>query len=294
MIVEIPGQVLSRLAREALAEDLGPGDLTTDALIAPDARCVARITAGEPLTVSGLNIAAACFLATDSSLAVTQEASEGSRLARGDGIMSVSGLARPILAAERVSLNFLGRLSGIATLTRACVDAVAGTGARIVDTRKTTPGLRILERQAVRAGGGMNHRFGLFDAILVKDNHRTLRTDLVEAVRALRAAHGGHCTIGVEVEDLETLTEILDAGADLILLDNMTPERVRDAVRMRDAHTGPRAALEASGGITLDTVAAVAASGVDRIAMGALTHGARSVDVSLHLTPTPRIHDASR
>jgi len=204
---------------------------------------------------------------------------------RGGSIMTVSGLARPILAAERVALNFLGRLSGIATFTRACVEAVSGTKARIVDTRKTTPGLRVLERQAVRAGGGTNHRFGLFDAILVKDNHRTLRPDLAEAVKGLRATHGARYTIGVEVEDLETLEKILDAGADLILLDNMTPEGIRDAVRIRDGHAGPRAALEASGGITLETVAAVAACGVDRIAIGALTHGARSMDVSLHLTP---------
>ena len=284
MRVTIP-RVLARLAREALLEDLGPGDLTTDGMISPDARCVGQITAGEPMIVSGLNISEACFLAADPSLEVALEAGEGKRVARGDALMTVSGRAWPILAAERVALNFLGRLSGIATFTRACVEAVSGTKARIVDTRKTTPGLRVLERQAVRAGGGINHRFGLFDAILVKDNHRALRPDLVEAVKGLRSAHGARYTIGVEVEDLETLGKILDAGADLILLDNMTPERIRDAVRIRDAHPGPRPELEASGGITMETVAAVAATGVDRIAIGTLTHGARSMDVTLHVTP---------
>jgi nicotinate-nucleotide pyrophosphorylase (carboxylating) len=284
----IPGHAAARLAREALLEDLGPGDVTTEALIPATLRCAASITAGEPLVVSGLQIAEACFLAMDPAAHVASPSMEGDRVARSGLIMTVKGNARAILAAERSALNFLGRLSGIATLTRQCVDAAAGTRAAIVDTRKTTPGLRALEKQAVLAGGGRNHRFGLFDAILVKDNHRTLAPDLVAAIRGLRRIHGTRYTIGVEVEDLAALEAVLDEGVDLILLDNMTTELLREAVRRRDARSAaPRPMLEASGGITLATVAAVAACGVDRIAIGSLTHGARAMDVSLHVAPEP-------
>ena len=282
----IPGWVIARLAREALLEDVGPGDLTTEALIPAPARCTARVTAGESLVVSGLDVATACFHAMDPAVRVTAACQEGSRLERSDPIMTIAGRAHPILAAERVALNFLGRLSGIATLTRHCADAVVRTKATIVDTRKTTPGLRLLERRAVLAGGGRNHRFGLFDAILVKDNHQMLCPDLEGAIRRIKETYGTRYTIGVEVEDLETLETILNAGADLILLDNMTTDMLREAVRVRNARSiVPPPLLEASGGITLASVASVAACGVDRIAIGSLTHGARSMDVSLHVTP---------
>jgi nicotinate-nucleotide pyrophosphorylase (carboxylating) len=263
--------------RAWLAEDVGAGDVTTEALIEADAICAAEVRVKEPGTVYGLDAAAAVFAELGATLRPV--VADGDRIAPGT-IAGVEGPARSVLTGERLALNLIGRLSGIATLTRRYVDAVEGTGVRILDTRKTTPGLRTLEKQAVAAGGGTNHRVGLYDAILIKDNHLRLAGGVVVAVEKARAAATG-LPIEVEVETLEQLTEALGAGADTILLDNMPLDTLRAAV----AQTAGRARLEASGGVTLDTVRAIAETGVDFISVGALTHSARSLDVSLEVLP---------
>jgi nicotinate-nucleotide pyrophosphorylase (carboxylating) len=265
----------------ALAEDLGSGDLTTEAVVPEGAQARARIEQRAPGVISGLEVARAVFERVDPSLDFAPLASEGEW--REPGVLAaISGAAASILAGERVALNFLGRLSGVATLTARYVQAVEGTGARILDTRKTTPGLRELEKAAVRAGGAVSHRGGLYDAILVKENHAALAGGVGEATRlALERAPAG---VMVEVE-CATLAEVeaaVAAGVPRILLDNMTVQELRRAVEL----AGGRAELEASGGITLDTVRAVAETGVDFISVGALTHSAPALDVSLLLYPT--------
>ena len=256
-----------------LAEDLGDGDLTSLLVIDEDAACAASILVREPGTVCGLTVAAEIF----DRLGATLEplASDGDRIEPGR-VAQVEGAARGVMTGERLALNVLGRLSGIATLTRRFVDAVDGTGAVILDTRKTSPGLRALEKQAVACGGGQNHRLGLYDGILIKDNHLRLAASLTEAVT--RAKETG-VPVEVECETLEQVREALAAGADSILLDNMTFEDLRRAVAL----TRGRASLEASGGITLETVRAVAETGVDFISVGALTHSARALDVSMEV-----------
>ena len=264
----------------ALAEDLGAGDLTTRAVVPEGAQAHARIEQRAPGVVAGLGVAQAVFERLDGSLDFRACAPEGEW--REAGVLAeISGAAASILAGERVALNFLGRLSGVATLTARYVQAVEGTGARILDTRKTTPGLRELEKAAVRAGGGVSHRSGLYDAILVKENHAALAGGVGEATR--RALAGAPEGVAVEVE-CATLSEVeaaVAAGVPRILLDNMAPAELRQAVEL----TGGRAELEASGGITLDTVRAVAETGVDYISVGALTHSAPALDVSLLLDP---------
>lgn len=263
--------------RAWLAEDVGSGDVTTDTLVDETATAHAVIVVKEPGVVFGLEVAAAVF----AEVGVTFEplVEEGARV-EPRSIAEVDGPARGVLTAERVALNLLGRLSGIATLTRRFVDAVEGTGARILDTRKTTPGLRGLEKQAVAAGGGTNHRFSLDDGVLIKDNHLRLGGGVKAAVERMRAS-GTALPIEVEAETLAQVAEALDAGADIILLDNMTLEELREAVAL----TAGRAKLEASGGVRLDTVRAIAETGVDFVSAGALTHSARSVDVSLEVLP---------
>ena len=257
-----------------LAEDVGSGDVTTTALVDEDQTCKAVVLAKETGVICGLDVAAAVF----AELGVRFEplVAEGSAV-EAEPIAEVEGPARGVLTAERVALNLIGRLSGIATLTRRYVDAVAGTGATILDTRKTTPGLRALEKHAVAIGGGTNHRLGLDDAVLIKDNHLRLVGGIAGAVTRARAA----TTLPVEVE-AETLTQVheaVEAGADTILLDNMTLGELREAVAL----VAGRAKLEASGGVTLDTVRAIADTGVDFVSVGALTHSARSLDVSLEV-----------
>lgn len=274
----LPRGLIDQAVALALAEDLGlAGDITTDATVAADASASAVIVARKAGVVSGLALAEAAFRALDTGIIFTAHAGDGAAVGPGMTIASISGNARAILTGERVALNFMGRMSGIATLTRAYVEKVSGTGATIVDTRKTTPGLRAFEKYAVRCGGGGNHRTGLFDAILIKDNHIIAAGGAAEAVKAARA-HAGHMVkVEVEVDTLDQLREVLPLGPDAVLLDNMSPAELRQAVEI----TGGRALLEASGGVNLDTVRAIAESGVNVISVGALTHSAPVLDLGL-------------
>jgi nicotinate-nucleotide pyrophosphorylase (carboxylating) len=256
-----------------LAEDVGDGDLTSLSVVDEDATCLARVLVKEPGVVSGLEVAAEVFDRLGAELQPL--ASDGDRVEPGP-VAEVEGPARAVLTGERLALNLIGRLSGIATLTRRYVDAVAGTGAVILDTRKTTPGLRSLEKYAVACGGGKNHRLGLYDGILIKDNHLRVGGSLTDAVR--RAKETG-VAVEVECDTLVQVREALAAGADSILLDNMSVPELREAVEICDG----RARLEASGGVALETLRAVAETGVDFISIGALTHSARALDVSLEV-----------
>ena len=256
-----------------LAEDVGNGDLTSLAVVDEAAACEAEVRLKEAGVVCGLDFAAAVFEALGATL--TPLAAEGDQVEPGP-VARVSGPARAVLTGERLALNLVGRLSGIATLTRRFVDAVEGTSAVILDTRKTTPGLRSLEKHAVLCGGGRNHRLGLYDGILIKDNHLRLAGSLADAVRR---AQGHGVPVEVECDTLDQVEEALAAAADRILLDNMQPSVLARAVEL----VGARAELEASGGVTLDTVRAIAETGVDFISVGALTHSARSLDVSLEV-----------
>jgi nicotinate-nucleotide pyrophosphorylase (carboxylating) len=271
---------MSDLIESALAEDVGEGDLTTRAVVPDGAQARARINQKAPGVIAGVRVAQGVFQRLDRELVFIAHCPEGMWREEG-AVAEISGSAASILTAERVALNLLGRLSGVATLTARYVRAVEGTGARILDTRKTTPGLRELEKQAVRAGGGENHRSGLYDAILVKENHSALAGGVGEAARrATRAAADG-VPVEVECRTSAEIQEALDAGVARILLDNMSPDELRAAVEL----VAGRAELEASGGITLDTVRAVAETGVDFISVGALTHSAPALDVSLLLEP---------
>lgn len=275
-----------RLVELALAEDLGTaGDRTSLALIPADKRSTAAFVARGTGVVAGLPAAALVCAAVDPSLTFTPSISDGTTLSRGVVLATVTGPLRAVLAAERTALNFLQRLSGVATLTRKYVEAVAGTKAAVLDTRKTTPGWRLLEKYAVRMGGGTNHRLGLYDGVLIKDNHLAgLGGDVRRAVELARAAPGNTgLAVEVEVDTLDQLEPALAARADIVLLDNMTPDQMRAAVARRDA-VSPGTRLEASGGITLATIAGVAATGVDRISVGALTHSATALDIGLDYT----------
>ncbi|HKB20894.1 MAG TPA: carboxylating nicotinate-nucleotide diphosphorylase [Gaiellaceae bacterium] len=269
---------LDRIALAALAEDVGRGDVTTEATIAEDATCMARVLVKEPGVVCGLPAVEAVFRALDPNVSFEPLATDGDRFEQPADLARISGRTRAVLTGERTALNILGRLSGIATLTARFVDAIEGTGAEILDTRKTTPGLRALEKYAVRCGGGRNHRFGLDDGILVKDNHLRAAGGVKPAVELLRASGTG-LPIEVETETLDDVREALAAGAEQILLDNMSPALMRDAVELVDGE----ATLEASGGVTLDTVREIVETGVDFVSVGALTHSARALDVSLEL-----------
>jgi nicotinate-nucleotide pyrophosphorylase (carboxylating) len=272
---------LPDVVARALAEDVGSGDVTTAATVAEGQRARALITQKAPGVVFGLDAAEATFRALDPGVALERLALEG-EWREGGPVVRIEGSARAILTAERTALNFLQRLSGVATLTARCVSAVSGTGVRILDTRKTTPGLRALEKAAVAAGGGTNHRAGLYDAILIKENHATLAGGVGEAVRRARAMAPG-LPLEVECRTLAEVDEALAAAAPRILLDNMDPEQLRAAVR----HVDGRAELEASGGVTLETLGELASTGVQLISVGALTHSAPALDLSLILEPLP-------
>jgi nicotinate-nucleotide pyrophosphorylase (carboxylating) len=276
-------RVLRQHASRALDEDLGAGDVTTDLLVPATTSVTAALVARSTGVICGLGLARTVFQLLDSTAQVELLAADGDKVDGGATVLTVRGPARAILSAERVALNFVGRLSGIASLTRRYVELVEGLDTRIVDTRKTTPGLRSLEKYAVRCGGGHNHRSGLSDGFMLKDNHRAALVaaglDLTEAVRAARGRLGHGVAITVEVDDLDQIDEALEAGADTILLDNMTPDQLARAVRQIDGE----ALTEASGGITLETVRAAAESGVDLISVGALTHSAAALDVALEL-----------
>ena len=268
-----------------LAEDVGQGDITTEAVLGTNVvRAVGRIAARESLVVSGLEVAEHVFRSVDPELVVARRAENGDRVEPGHVLLEVSGSSRSILVGERVALNFLGHLSGIATHTRRFADALAGTKVRIVDTRKSTPGYRYLEKAAVRHGGGHNHRFNLSDGILIKDNHIAAAGSVRKAVTAARANAPHHLVkIEVETESLEQVDEAIAAGADVIMLDNMSLSMLRTAV----ARVAGRAIVEASGGVNLETVRAIAETGVDIISAGSLIHGARWVDIGLDLTAQP-------
>ena len=272
---------LDAIVRRALEEDVGPGDVTTRATVPPDARARARITQKQPGVLFGLDVAEATFRALDPDARFTRLAPEG-EWREGGPVLEVDGAAAGLLTAERTALNFLQRLSGVATLTARYVAAVAGTGARVLDTRKTTPGLRALEKAAVAAGGGTNHRAGLYDAVLIKENHAAMAGGVAAAVRAARAEAPG-VPLEVECRDVAEVDEALAAGAPRLLLDNMTPALLREIVARVDG----RAELEASGGVTLETIRDIAASGVHFVSVGALTHSAPALDLSLLLEPLP-------
>lgn len=273
-----PFLLLEPIVRHALEEDLGrAGDITSDLVLPAGQRATALLVARRAGTVAGLVAAEAAFHLLDGSLKVRLEARDGAQVPAGTPLLAVQGSARSILAAERVALNFVGRLSGVATATHALVEAVQGTKARIVCTRKTTPGLRILEKYAVRCGGGVNHRLGLDDAVLIKDNHIVAAGGIKPAVERVFSGLGHMVKVEVEVDSIEQLEIALGLGVDTVLLDNMKPDMLRKAV----AITAGRAALEASGNVTLETVRAIAETGVDYISSGAITHSAPSLDVAL-------------
>lgn len=281
--MSLPDELLE-IIRRALAEDIGTGDVTSESILPPDARMRGHILAKQEGIIAGLDVAEAVYRALDPQVDFHPLVQEGGYVTRGQTLALVSGRARSLLTAERTALNFLGRMSGIATLTRQFVEAVAGTGVVILDTRKTAPGLRLVDKLAVRRGGGQNHRFGLYDMILIKDNHIDFAGSITEAVnRARRAAP--HLPLEVEARSLEDVREALALGVERILLDNMSLEQMRQAVQLRDEYSAthpdqPRPSLEASGNVTLETVRAIAETGVDFISIGALTHSARVMDVS--------------
>jgi nicotinate-nucleotide pyrophosphorylase (carboxylating) len=278
--VELTQDDIDRVVKAALAEDVGSGDATTLALVPADERCRAELLLEEPGVVCGVPLAAAVFRALDPSVTVETKLEEGTAVADVPAVLAViEGPARAILTGERVALNLVGRLCGIASLTHRFAELTEGTPTRILDTRKTTPGLRALEKYAVRCGGGTNHRAGLYDGILIKDNHVRVAGGIAEALAALNG-NGAGLPVEIEADTLEQVREAVDAGAPRILLDNMSPEEVREAV----SEVAGRAELEASGGMSLATVRAYAETGVDFISVGALTHSARSLNVSLEVT----------
>ncbi len=268
---------IKKIIQKALEEDIGPGDVTTMATVDPDRLGKAEFLAKEDFILAGLDVARETFSTLDSGVRFFGLAEDGASIKSGEIFAYLEGRARSLLQGERVSLNFVQRMSGIATLTRRFVDAVEGTSATIVDTRKTTPGLRVLEKYAVRVGGGRNHRFSLFDGVLIKENHIVAAGGILAAVSNARKGVPHTLKIEVETRTLTEVQEALEARADIILLDNMTLGVVRDAVKT----IGNQALVETSGGVTLDTVRTLAESGVDFISVGALTHSSRAVDISL-------------
>ncbi|HEY6188879.1 MAG TPA: carboxylating nicotinate-nucleotide diphosphorylase [Pyrinomonadaceae bacterium] len=265
-----------------LSEDLGRGDITTQATVTRNSRARGRFLAKEPMVVAGLEAAEAVFSTLDSQQQIEAFASDGDELEAGKVIARTSGFADVLLAGERLALNLMQRLSGIATLTRKYVRAVEGTGAQIVDTRKTTPGLRMLEKYAVLSGGGRNHRFGLDDGVLIKDNHIALAGGVRAAVGQARERVGHLHKIEVEVSTERDLRDAIKEGADIILLDNLSPEETARMVNVA-RELSPKVTLESSGGISLENVRAYAEAGVDLISIGALTHSARAMDISFKI-----------
>jgi nicotinate-nucleotide pyrophosphorylase (carboxylating) len=267
------------LVEAALREDIRSGDITTNSLIPAAARARAVLRTREDGVLAGISVAQIAFATLDEGVTFSQVKRDGDSITKGDTVLHVEGAARALLTAERVALNFAQQLSGVATLTRQFVDAVSGTKARIADTRKTTPGLRVLEKYAVRCGGGSNHRFALDDMILIKDNHVALCGGIAPAIERARANIGHAVKIEVECDTLDQVRQAAEARADIILLDNMTPDELREAVGIVNG----RSLSEASGGVNLQTVRAIAESGVNIISVGALTHSARALDLGLDI-----------
>ena len=274
---------LAEFVRRVLAEDMGSGgDVTSASTIAADARLAAEMRCREPITLAGLDIAAAFFRALDRDARIEPAATDGDRCDSGAVLMRIDGNARAMLTAERSALNTLQHLSGIATLARRYVDAIAGTGATLLDTRKTVPGLRLLEKYAARMGGAVNHRMRLDDGILIKDNHIAVCGGVEPAVRAAKSA-GLDLPVQVEVDRIDQIEEALAAGADRLLLDNMPPDVLRQAVALVDG----RVPLEASGGVTLETIRAIAETGVNYVSVGRITQSAPAVDIGLDYSLSP-------
>ncbi|TDI59774.1 MAG: carboxylating nicotinate-nucleotide diphosphorylase [Alphaproteobacteria bacterium] len=281
---ELPKPLVEKAVRAALAEDLGrAGDITSAATIPPDTVARAVIAARKPGVIAGLDLARTAFTQMSAEIAFEAKVADGDAVTAGSTVATISGPARAILSAERVALNFLGHLSGVASATRRFADAIADTGAQIICTRKTTPGLRAFEKYAVRCGGGSNHRFGLDDAMLIKDNHIAVAGGVNAAVERARAFAGILVKIEIEVDTLDQLGEALAAGADVVLLDNMPPDLLAQAVAINQG----RAVLEASGNVTLESVAAIAATGVDFISSGWITHSAPILDLGLDIEIKP-------
>lgn len=267
------------LIRLALEEDIGPGDITTDALIDKDRVARGMIFAKESLVLAGLQVVQEVFITLDPAMSFDTTFQDGDQVESGDEILTVRGKLRALLTGERTALNFLQRLSGIATLTRRYVSQVAGSSVQLTDTRKTLPGWRRLEKYAVKIGGAHNHRFGLYDGILIKDNHIVACGGISEAIARVRSNQPHLLRIEVEVSDLNQVKEALENGVDVIMLDNMGTDEIREAVRLVDG----KALVEISGGITLEILAEVANTGVDIISIGALTHSAKAVDISMRV-----------
>jgi nicotinate-nucleotide pyrophosphorylase (carboxylating) len=278
----LPPEALA-LIDAALAEDVGEGDFTTLWTVPDGRRAVATIVAKQRGVVAGTEVAAEVFRRVDPSLEIHVSTPDGTAVEVRDVVMTARGSARSLLTAERTALNFLQRLSGVATVTRSYVERIVGTGARVIDTRKTTPGMRRLEKAAVVAGGGTNHRVGLFDMVMIKDNHIAAAGGITSAVEAVRARNDRGLRVEVETTSLDEVREALAVGADRIMFDNMTPELMRQAVALVGAAGPGQPETEASGGITLETIRAYAETGVDFISIGALTHSAPSLDLSLNL-----------
>ncbi len=282
-VASIPEPAVDDIIRRALAEDAPWGDVTSETFLPPTARATAVIAAREAGVLSGIGVAARVFALVDPTIEVETLAADGDAFAAGAELARIVGPARAVLRAERIALNLLQRMSGIATRTRRHVDEVAGTGARVVDTRKTTPGLRILERQAVRDGGGRNHRSTLSDAVLAKDNHLAVLTaagvPIGDAIRDARARLGHTVHVEVEVDRIDQIEEVVAAGVDTIMLDNFSLDELRTGVAM----VAGRCLVEASGGVTVDTIGAVARTGVYLISVGALTHEQRALDLGLDI-----------
>jgi len=285
--MELGTDEILQAVRAALAEDIGPGDVTTLATVPAAATLTVEMVAREPLVLAGLAFATAAFRELSTQIQLQSHQADGQFCAAGDRLLRVEGPARAILTAERVALNFMQRLSGVATLTARFVRQLQGTRAKILDTRKTTPGWRRFEKYAVRCGGGQNHRIGLFDLVLIKDNHLAALRDeqpnaIAAAVQRARTAYPA-LQVEVEADTLAQVRQATEAGADIILLDNMTPAQLSEAVRL----VGGRAKTEASGGVNLQTLRAIAETGVDFISVGALTHSARAMDIGLDYDPSP-------
>ena len=274
-----------RLIEAALAEDVGAGDFTTLWTVPADRRAEASIVAKQSGILAGMEVAREVFRRVDADLSLDVLLRDGADLAPGNVVLKVQGSARSILTAERTALNFIQRLSGVATMTRRYVAAVTGTGARVIDTRKTTPGMRWLEKAAVLAGGGSNHRHGLFDMVMIKDNHIAAAGGIEAAVAAVRRENHAGLKVEVETTSLDEVRQALTAGADRIMFDNMSVDTMRDAVALVRAGGGAVPETEASGGITLETIRGYAETGVDFISVGALTHSAPALDLSLQLRP---------
>ena len=270
---------IDRVISSALEEDLGPGDITTSAIIDPSVKGKARVLAKEEIILAGIDVFSKVFGRLDPEIAVEFDYHDGDVVPNGKDICIVQGPLRGILSGERTALNFLQHLSGIATLTRKFVEKTSPFNVQVVDTRKTTPGLRVLEKYAVTMGGGFNHRFGLFDGILIKDNHIAIAGSISEAVKRIKAKTPHTLRIEVEVDNIKDIEEAIAAGADAILLDNMSLEELREAVSI----AGGRVLLEASGGITLESVEEIAKTGINLVSIGSITHSVRSVDISLEI-----------